>query len=30
MLRHNNVIMMVVFLFLGLKILGDGLAELGS
>lgn len=30
MLRHNNVIMMVVFLFIGLKVLGDGLAELGS
>lgn len=30
MLRHNNVIMMVVFLLVGLKILGDGLAELGS
>ena len=30
MLRHNAVVMMVVFLFLGLKILGDGLGELGS
>ena len=30
MLRHNAVIMMVVFVFLGLKILGDGLAELGA
>lgn len=30
LLRHNAVIMMVVFLFIGLKILGDGLAELGS
>jgi hypothetical protein len=30
MLRHNAVIMMVVLVFLGLKILGDGLAELGA
>lgn len=30
MLRNNNVIMMVLFLLIGLKILGDGLAELGS
>lgn len=29
MLRHNAVVMMVVLLFLGLKILGDGLASLG-
>ncbi len=30
MLRHNGVIMMVVLLFLGLKVLGDGLADIGS
>ena len=30
MLRYNNVIMTVTFLFLGLKVLGDGLAALGS
>lgn len=30
MLRYNNVIMMVIFLFLGLEVLGDGLAALGS
>ncbi len=30
MLRHNAVIMMVIFLLIGLKILGDGLGDLGS
>jgi threonine/homoserine/homoserine lactone efflux protein len=30
MLRNNSVIVMVVFLFLGVKILGDGLAALGA
>lgn len=30
MLRNNDVIMMVLFLLVGLKILGDGLSELGS
>jgi threonine/homoserine/homoserine lactone efflux protein len=30
MMQNNNVIIMVVFALIGLKILGDGLAALGS
>ena len=30
MLRNNSVIMMVLFVIVGLKILGDGLSELGT
>ena len=30
MLRHNNLVLALVFALIGLKLLGDGLLEIGG